>query len=125
MRGTVGSVSSMVPYVLLYLGSVFISAVAQVLLKKSAGKTYDSPIREYLNPYVVMGYTIFFASTVLTMLAYKEVPLSLGPVLEATSYVYVTVFGVTIFHERVSRRKVLALAVIIAGIVVYSLGVAA
>ena len=39
----------------------------------------------------------FVGCTFLTMLAYKGIPLSLGPVLEATSYLYVTVFGVTIF----------------------------
>jgi len=60
----------MLPYILLYLSSVFISAVAQVLLKKSASRTYDSPIKEYLNPYVIVGYTTFFASTVLTMFEY-------------------------------------------------------
>lgn len=109
-------------YSLIFLFSTFISAIAQVLLKKSALKTYDSPIKEYLNPLVIVGYLIFFVSTLCTMFAYKVVPLSMGPVLEATSYVYVTIFGVTIFHERVSKRKLLALALIIGGIIVYSLG---
>lgn len=115
--------SELALYSLVYLFGTFISAVAQVLLKKSAMKTYDSPMREYLNPLVVTGYAIFFAATLCTLLAYKVVPLSMGPVLEATSYVYITVFGVTIFHEHVSKRKLLALALIIGGIVIYSLGV--
>lgn len=114
--------SELAIYSLIFLFSTFISAIAQVLLKKSALKTYDSPIKEYLNPLVIVGYLIFFASTLCTMFAYKVVPLSMGPVLEATSYVYVTIFGVTIFRERVSRRRLLALALIIGGIVIYSLG---
>ena len=36
-----------------FLGSVLISSVSQILLKKSADKTYDSRIREYLNPLVI------------------------------------------------------------------------
>lgn len=115
--------SELIPYALLYLFGTFISAVAQVLLKKSALKTYESTIKEYLNPLVATGYVIFFAATFCTLFAYKVVPLSLGPVLEATSYVYVTIFGVMFFKEHVSRRKMLALALIIGGICVYALGV--
>ena len=57
-------------------------------------------------------------ATLCSVIAYRGVPLSLGPVLEATSYIYVTIFGVKIFHEKVNRKKILALALIIAGIVV-------
>ena len=102
--------------------SVFISAVSQVMLKKSALKTYDSPIKEYLNPLVIFAYVLFVGTTLLGVIAYKGIPLSLGPVLESTAYVYVTVFGVLIFHERMTRGKLGALALIICGIVVYSFG---
>ena len=47
----------------------------------------------------------------------------MGPILEATGYIYVTIFGVAIFHEKMNKKKVLALALIIGGIAVYSLGV--
>ncbi len=99
----------------------FISAISQVLLKKSAMKTYSSRIREYLNPQVITAYVIFVISTFLSILAYRGIPLSLGAVLETTSYVYVTWFGVKIFHERISFRKFASLALIIGGIIVYSL----
>ena len=46
----------------------------------------------------------------------------MGPILEATSYVYVTVFGVTIFKEKMTRKKLVALGLILAGICVYSFG---
>ena len=59
--------------------------------------------------------------TLLTMLAYRGVPLNVGPVLEATGYLYVTVFGVTIFHERMNGKKAAALALILLGIAVYAL----
>ena len=76
---------------------------------------------QIFNPLVVGAYTLFVASTLLTVYAYKEVPLSLGPVLEATSYVYVTAFGVLIFHERITPKKLAALALIIGGICVFAL----
>ena len=55
------------------------------------------------------------------MLAYKCVPLNVGPVLEATGYIYVTIFGVTIFHEKMNPKKLAALAMILVGILVYAL----
>ncbi len=103
------------------LFGTFISAISQVMLKKAALKKYDSKIREYLNPLVISAYIIFFIATLLTIVAYKVVPLSMGPILEATSYLYVTVFGVVIFKENINKKKISALILIIAGIVVYSL----
>lgn len=105
---------------LLLLG-VFLSAISQVMLKKAALRQYSSKLREYLNPLVIVAYTIFVGTTFLSIYAYKGIPLSMGPVLEATSYIYVTVFGVTIFKEKLNKRKLGGLALIIAGIIVYSL----
>lgn len=107
-------------YALVLLFGVFISSVSQVLLKKAALKNYDSRIREYLNVRVITAYAIFVTATLLSIVAYKGIPLSMGPVLEATSYFYVTVFGVKIFGEKLNRKKLMALGIIIVGIVVYS-----
>ena len=69
---------------------------------------------------VISAYTIFVVATFLGVFAYKVVPLSMGPILEATSYIYITIFGVMIFKERLTKRKLIALITIIVGIVVYS-----
>ena len=108
-------------YSLFVLFGTFISAVSQVMLKKSAMKQYDSPIQEYLNPLVIGAYIIFVVATLCSILAYRVIPLSLGPVLESTSYIYVTIFGVTIFHEKLNKGRIAALIMIIAGILVFSL----
>lgn len=109
-------------YAALLLLGVFVSAVSQVLLKKAALKTYTGRIQEYLNPLVVVAYTLFVGTTFLSILAYRGIPLSMGPVLEATSYIYVTVFGMVIFHEKMAPKKWAALFLIVAGICLYSLG---
>ena len=114
--------SELLLYAGILLVSVFISSVSQVMLKKSALRTYDSPLKEYLNPLVIFAYVLFVGTTLLSVLAYRGIPLSLGPVLEATGYIYVTIFGVPIFKERMTRGKLAALALIVAGIVVYAFG---
>jgi multidrug transporter EmrE-like cation transporter len=108
-------------YAALMLAGTFISSLAQVLLKKAAQREYASFWQEYLNPRVIVAYVIFFGASLLAVFAYRVVPLSMGPILEATGYIYVTVFGVAIFHEKLTPQKLLALGLIVAGIVVYSL----
>lgn len=107
---------------ILLLGT-FISAVSQVILKKAALKEYDSKLKEYLNFPVIFAYTLFVLTTFMCIFAYRVVPLSFGPVLESTSYLYVTVFGALFFGEKVTKKKVIALAFILTGVVVYSFGV--
>ncbi len=114
--------SQLLLYSLVMLFGVFISAVSQVILKKEAMKDHESITQEYLNPSVILAYTIFVVATFLSIFAYRVVPVSMGPLLEATSYIYVTIFGVTIFHEKMNKKKVLALVLIILGIFVYALG---
>ena len=109
------------PYALVLLAGVFISAISQVMLKKAAIKKYESVIKEYLNPLVITAYVLFFITTLMCIYAYKGIPLSMGPILEATSYIYVTFFGVKIFGEKFDKRKMLSLALIVGGIVVYSI----
>lgn len=107
-----------ISHVFIYIFSVFISSVSQILLKTSADKKYDSRIREYLNPRVIIAYAIFFIATFVTIIAYKGIPLSLGPILETTGYLWVSLLGYFILKEKISRRKIIGLIVVVAGIVV-------
>ncbi|SKB65614.1 EamA-like transporter family protein [Lachnospiraceae bacterium] len=107
-------------YALLLLTGVFISSISQVMLKKAALKNYDNPIKEYLNPLVIFAYVLFVGTTFLSVFAYKGIPLSMGPVLEATSYIYVTFWGVRIFGEKINKKKILAITLILLGIIIYS-----
>lgn len=99
---------------------VFISAISQALLKKASMYHYDSPIKEYVNPMVIFSYVLFAGTTFLSVFAYRGIPLSMGPVLESTSYIYVMFFGVKIFGEKINKRKIVALIFIICGIFIYS-----
>lgn len=105
----------------IYIAGVFVSSVAQILLKKSAGKSYENKLKEYLNPTVIISYAIFFGATFCTIYAYKGVPLSFGPVLAASEYVFVAVLSRIFLKEKINLKKFIGLSVIIAGIIVYSL----
>lgn len=114
--------SDMLPYIAIGALGVLVSSIAQVMLKKEALKPHTSFVHEYLNPLVAGGYVLMLASTLMLVVSFRGIPLSMAPVLEAASYLYVTVFGVFLFKEKVSGRKVVALAVIMLGIFVYAAG---
>lgn len=109
------------PYTGSLLLGVFLASVAQAMLKYSAMRRHDSWLRMYLNPWVIGAYAIFFGTTFLAIYAYRGISLSMSAVLEATSYFYVTFWGVKLFHEKVNRRKIFALFLIVAGILIYSI----
>lgn len=114
--------SKMVIFSGIFLLSVLISSVSQVMLKKSANKTYDNKIKEYLNPTVIIAYGMFFGATLLTMYAYKVVPLSFGPILESAGYIFVAVLSFFILKERFTWKQTLGMVLILAGIALFSLG---
>ncbi len=113
----------MLKYALIMLTGTFIASCSQIVLKKAAEKEYPSKIAEYLNPMVMGAYIVFFAASLCSVIGYKQVPLSIGPILEATGYIWVAILGKMFLGEHISKKKGLGLLVIIAGIVIASFGI--
>ena len=109
------------PYLLLGVTGSLIASLSQVLLKTESGREHGSFWKEYLNVRVIAAYLLLAASVLLTMLAYRGLPLSIGPVFESFSYVFVTLFGVLLFREKLGGRRLPALLLILAGILLYTL----
>lgn len=113
--------NSLFLYVGIALVSIFASSISQVMLKKAAMREYKNIMAEYFNPLVISAYALFFCCSLVMVFVYRGIPLSLGPVLEATGYIYITLFGVVIFEEKINVKKLIALGLIIIGIVIYVL----
>lgn len=108
-------------FILIFVLSVFVTSVSQVLLKKSANRQYASVKEEYLNPRVVIAYLLFFGATLVTVVAYRYVPLSLGPVLEALGYVFVGILGVLVLKEKITIKSFVGMVLIVVGVIICSL----
>ena len=108
-------------FLMIALLSVCIASFSQVMLKMGAGKKYASKIREYLNIYVISGYGMLFVSMLLTIVAYSRLSYLSVPVVEAVGYVLVPVLSYFFFKEKLSRRKVVGILFILAGIFIYYL----
>ncbi len=108
-------------YALIMLGGILLSSVSQAMLKKSALKTYNSRLREYLNALVIPAYIIYFGTTLSCVYAYRGLPLSIGTALQSAGYVFVTFFGVRLFGEKLTPLRVCSLCLIVGGILIYAL----
>ena len=106
---------------LIFVFGVFISSISQIILKKSAQKEYPNKIREYLNARVIFAYIIFFGATLCSIWAYTVIPLSLGPILESSGYIFVAILSWLFLKEKITKQKMLGLSIIIIGIIIYSL----
>ena len=108
-------------YYLLYLVSVTIAAFSQLLLKKSANRSHDSFLKEYLNPYVIGGYALLVMSMLFTIGAYRGLAYKNGPIIESLGYILVMLLSGIFLKEKITSRKVAGTALILVGIVVFYL----
>ena len=108
-------------FALIFVFGTFISSVSQIVLKKSAQKKYPNKIREYLNVPVISSYIIFFGATLCSVLAYTKIPLSLGPILESSGYFFVAILSLIFLKEKITKKKMLGLSIIIIGIIIYAM----
>ncbi len=103
-------------------GSVLLAAFAQMLLKKGASLPHRSFIAEYLNPWVISGYFIMLASMVIDVWAISRgVQVKEVSTIESFSYLFVPVLGCIFFKETITPRKMLSIALILSGVIIFFL----
>lgn len=109
----------MMYYVVVIL-SVFAAACAQMLLKQGARKEYTSWWRQYVNGWVIGGYGIMACSLVLNIWCMsKGVQVKEVSVIESMSYLFVPVLAFMLFKEKLTARKICAIAIIIGGVIIF------
>ena len=107
-------------YYLFVVFSVLAAAGAQMLLKQGARKQYSLFWRQYLNSCVIGGYGIMGASLLLNIFCLSHgVQVKEISTIESLSYLFVPCLSWMFFKEKITWRKAGAIAVIMAGVVVF------
>ncbi len=101
--------------------AVIVSSFSQILLKKSAREKHESILKEYLNAYVLIGYGMMVASTLLIIAAYHGLDYKNGPIIEALGYILVMLLSYAFFKERVGIKKIIGYSMILIGVIVFYL----
>ena len=109
-------------YILIALLSVFSAACAQMLLKRGARQGYKPWWRQYLNGWVIAGYGVMFLTMVVNIWCmHRGLQLKELSVVESTSYLFVPALSWFFFQEQITRRKALAIGIIVTGVIVFFL----
>jgi drug/metabolite transporter (DMT)-like permease len=108
-------------YILLFIGSVFIASCAQIILKTSTNKNYETYYKQYLNWNVFMGYAILGLTSLTAIIAYKGVDLKLGSILQCTGYLFIILLSGIFLNEYPTKNKLLGTFFIIIGIIIFNL----
>ncbi len=109
-------------YYVLAIFSVFIVAVAQMMLKKSASQSHSSVIHEYINPWIVGGYALMGFSLLLNIYVMSHgILLKEMGAIGALSYLFVPILAIFCFKEKFSKRQILAIGMILSGSIIFFL----
>ena len=110
-------------YYLVAAIAALITAFSQLALKLGAlyGNKKNSVLRSYLNPYTIIGYFLLFVVTLLSVYVFKYIDLKVSVVLLPMTFVFVTLLSFGVLKERFSRNNYIGSAIILIGIVVFSL----
>lgn len=106
-------------YLIVILGMLACS-FSQILLKNSANRSYNSFIASMLNWRVILAYVIFFGSMLINVTAMRcGLNLKELPVLEASSYIFVPILSMLFLREKIGKRELFAMSLIICGIITF------
>ncbi len=107
-------------YIVLVILSVFAAACAQMLLKQGARQNYTPWWRQYVNGYVIGGYSVMLVAMAVNIFAMSRgVMVKEVSIIESLSYLFVPVLSFCFFRERITWRKVCAIAVIMIGVIIF------
>lgn len=112
----------MIRYFFIAILSGILSSFSQILLKKSTEKRKKTIIEEYVNVYVITGYTIMVLCMVLTVIAYRGIPFKYGAVLESLVYLYIMVLSRLFLREKITKKKIVGNIIIGIGVIIFSMG---
>ena len=102
------------------IGSAFLAAFSQILLKCSTRDHHKKAIFQFLNWKVAIAYSIFALTLFLNIYAYSGIPFKYGSVLNASSYFFAMILSALILKDRPSWRTVTGNILILTGIAVYA-----
>lgn len=106
-----------VDYILVVAG-IFASACSQLLLKRSADREHKSWLRSMLNWRVITAYGIFFCSLFINITAMSRgVNLKDMPIQESLGYVFVPLLSYIVLKEKITKRTIVSIVLILIGIV--------
>lgn len=107
-------------YLLYAAVTVLVSSVSQIFLKSSANDK-KSGVLVFLNWKVIVAYFIFLSVTLInSIFIFKNIELSSISLIETLGFVYVPILSFVILKEKIKKRQIFGIILIIAGAIIFS-----
>ncbi len=100
-----------------------VSAASQVVMKRSALRYARAP-RSYplfLSPLSIVAYGMYFLVTLLSLAAFRYLPLKAAMFLSPVTYLLVGILSVWALGERPNRKKGFAFVLLLAGVLIFNI----
>jgi len=108
--------------VILAILGIFLTALAQILLKKGAVRARNRHFfLTWFHPFAICGYALLGIVTLCNLAAFRVLPLKTGVILLPWTFVLITVFSRLFLGERMRREQLAAALLILAGLVIFVL----
>ena len=107
--------------ILLIIFSGFLAAISQILLKKSASAVHASRIREYLNPYVILGYGGYACVLALNIFLFTRMQFRYGVLSNSLAIVFVMLLSRRLLNENITAKKLFGTALIVTGVICFAI----
>lgn len=109
----------MMYYALAILNLLF-AASAQMCLKKSAQAKHETKIKEYLNLWVFIGYSLMGLSLLGNIFVMsKGIQIKELGALGSLNNLFIPLMTFFIFKEKISKKKIQAISLIILGTIIF------
>lgn len=111
---------------LIVLGSVLLTAGAQLALKIASGRHSDTPesagwlqsiVQQLLDPLTIAAIGLYVGSLVLWLLALRSLPLSLAYPFSGLTIAIVAFLGWAVLNESLDGTHIIGMVLIMAGVV--------
>jgi multidrug transporter EmrE-like cation transporter len=113
----------MSPFVSIFLSIVF-SVAGQLMLKEGMNRLKQAQasgsliVRIVLSPWVIVGMLVYGFGTLFWILALSKLDLSLAYPFGSLSYVGIIIGSYLFFKEKLTRGRLIGIAIIVAGILI-------
>jgi multidrug transporter EmrE-like cation transporter len=117
----------MAPFLLILLLAISLGAAGQILLKAGLSQLPENspPVQVlssiFTNARVFFGFACYGLSSLVYLIALKRLPLSYAYPMVALSYVMVVALSWKVFGESIPPLRIVAVAIILAGVVMLAL----
>lgn len=105
---------------LIILMAVFITIIAQMLLKQGATTSKKTLASLYLNFHTLFGYALLVISTIAMVYALKGIDMKEVIFILPLVYIFVPFMGIVFFKEKLEHKQIIGIFLIFIGIIVFN-----